>query len=173
MNKNLFLKLTLFFYLAALNVYTKNQDYIKETVEVSDFVGSEFYGYVDGVGDKTMFQLQSGERFMSVSDDGSIFLVDGTSAQQRIRKITKDGTVSTICSPTTIPSQIINPNRIPFVDSMIYSGNNSFLIWSQSKDALFSVDETFKSASILKSGLLTSFSGYFCRGICIDNFGNT
>ena len=56
---------------------------------------------------------------------------------------------------------------------MIYSGNNSFIIWSQSKDALFSVDEKFTTASIFKSGLLTGFSGYFCRGICIDNFGNT
>ena len=81
MKQNLIWRFALLFYFASLNAYTKNQDYIKETVEVSDFVGSEFHGYVDGVGDKTMFQLQSGERYMSVSDDGSIFLIDGTSAQ--------------------------------------------------------------------------------------------
>lgn len=159
-----------------LNVYSGEQIFISEPVDVSDFVGSEFYGYVDGVGDKTMFQLQSSDRYMSVANDGSMFLIDGSTSQQRIRKITKDGTVSTVASPTAIPSQIINPNRIPFVDSMVYFGNNSFLVWNYSRDAIFKVDEKFTSASIYKNGLLsdaTKILGYFSRGVCVDKLGNT
>ena len=70
--------------ISVLNVCCGDQIFISEPVVVSDFVGSEFYGYVDGVGDKTMFQPSfdtsgSGRSFLSLTanPDGSIYLLDG------------------------------------------------------------------------------------------------
>src|SRR5207245_6116579 len=64
--------------------YDTNGDYVQT------FAGSGFSGYVDGVGQMTMFNNPS----KIVSDStGNLFVLD--IANYRIRKITPDGTVST------------------------------------------------------------------------------
>jgi len=107
-----FLKqLALLLSISVLNVYCGDQIFISEPVVVSDFVGSEFYGYVDGVGDKTMFQPSfdtsgSGRSFLSLTanPDGSIYLLDGNGLQRRMRKITQDAVVSTFGDLTKVPT---------------------------------------------------------------------
>ena len=43
-------------YFFVTNVFCGSVIYLSEPVTVSTFVGSGFYGYMDGVGEKTMFQ---------------------------------------------------------------------------------------------------------------------
>jgi hypothetical protein len=69
---------------SAAQTYDTNGDYVET------FAGSGFSGYVDGVGQQTMFKGPS----QVVSDSlGDLFVLDV--GNSRIRKITPDGTVST------------------------------------------------------------------------------
>jgi len=66
------------------------QIYDTNNVVVQTFAGSGFSGYVDGVGQLTMFNNPS----QIVADSsGNLFVLDA--GNYRIRKITPDGTVST------------------------------------------------------------------------------
>jgi hypothetical protein len=64
--------------------YDTNGDFVQT------FVGSGFTGYVDGVGQLTMFNNPQG---VVADSSGNLFVLD--SGNFRIRKITPDGTVST------------------------------------------------------------------------------
>lgn len=66
------------------------QIYDTNNVVVQTFAGSGFYGYLDGVGQQTMFY----NPIAVVADQsGNLFVAD--SVNSRIRKISPDGTVST------------------------------------------------------------------------------
>lgn len=66
------------------------QTYETNNVVVQGFVGSGFYGHVDGQGTLTMFYNPSA---IVVDSSSNFFVLD--SSNYRIRKITPDGTVST------------------------------------------------------------------------------
>jgi serine/threonine protein kinase, bacterial len=68
----------------------KAQIYDTNNVVVQTFAGSGFSGYLDGVGQQTMFNYPSK---VAGDSSGNLFVLDGGNA--RIRKITSDGTVST------------------------------------------------------------------------------
>src|SRR5438445_11129471 len=66
------------------------QNYDTNNPVVQTFVGSGFYGYLDGQGTQTMFNNPSAV----VSDSSSnLFVLDN--GNSRIRKVTPNGTVST------------------------------------------------------------------------------
>src|SRR5437764_2880010 len=74
----------------AFNWSCQAQTYDTNNVVVQTFAGSGFSGYVDGVGQSTMFNNPKGV----VADSSSnLFVLDA--ANSRIRKITSEGTVST------------------------------------------------------------------------------
>lgn len=66
------------------------QDYDTNNVHVQPFVGSGFYGYYDGQGVLTMFNAPSA---IAADASGNLFVHD--SNNNRIRKITPGGTVTT------------------------------------------------------------------------------
>ena len=167
-----FLKqLALLLSISVLNVYCGDQIFISEPVVVSDFVGSEFYGYVDGVGDKTMFQPSfdtsgSGRSFLSLTanPDGSIYLLDGNGLQRRMRKITQDAVVSTFGDLT----------KVPTITSMVHDGLNSFFVWNYSRNAIFKLSESTFISEIYKSGVQSEVAkliGGFASGMCVDSQG--
>ena len=154
-----------------LNVYSGEQIFISEPVEVSDFVGSEFYGYVDGVGDKTMFQppfdtsgLGRSFLHMTANPDGAIYLLDGSGLQRRMRKITQDAVVSTFGDLTKVPS----------ITSMVHDGVNSFFVWNYSRNAIFKLSESTFISEVYKSGLQSEIAkilGGFASAMCVDSQG--
>ncbi len=66
------------------------QDYDTNNVFVQPFAGSGFYGYYDGQGVLTMFNAPSA---IAADASGNLFVLD--SSNNRIRKITPGGTVTT------------------------------------------------------------------------------
>jgi sugar lactone lactonase YvrE len=66
------------------------QIYDTNDVVVQTFAGSGFYGYLDGVGQQTMFHNPSA---IVADSSNNLFVLDADNG--RIRKITPDGTVST------------------------------------------------------------------------------
>ncbi len=158
-------------YISVLTVYSGEPIFISEPVEVSDFVGSEFYGYVDGVGDQTMFQPSfdtsgAGRSFLyqTANPDGTIYLLDGSGQQKRMRKITQDAVVSTFG----------DLNKIPSITSMVHDGANSFFIWSYSQNAIFKLSESTFISEIYKSGVQSEIAkiiGGFASGMCVDSQG--
>ena len=90
----------------------KAQIYDTNNVVVQTFAGSGFYGYLDGVGQQTMFY----NPMALVSDSsGNLFVLDASN--YRIRKITPDGTVSTFVGGGTslLPGFGTNVNLAPYV----------------------------------------------------------
>src|SRR5437016_11777985 len=87
--KSRFLLLTLVTVAASLS-YAVAQNYDTNNPVVQTFVGSGFYGYLDGQGTQTMFNNPSAVVADTSSD---LFVLDNTNC--RIRKVTPDGTVST------------------------------------------------------------------------------
>ena len=167
-----FLKqLVLLLYISVLTVYSGEPIFISEPVEVSDFVGSEFYGYVDGVGDQTMFQPSSDNSgsgrsflYLTANPDGTIYLLDGSGQQKRMRKITQDAVVSTFG----------DLNKVPSITSMVHDGANSFLIWNYSQNAIFKLSESTFISELYKSGVQSEIAkiiGGFASGMCVDSQG--
>lgn len=154
-----------------LNAYSGEPIFISEPVEVSDFVGSEFYGYIDGVGDQTMFQPSfdtsgSGRSFIYITanPDGTIYLLDGSGQQKRMRKITQDAVVSTFG----------DLNKIPSITSMVHDGANGFFLWNYSQNAIFKLSESNFISEIYKSGVQSEIAkilGGFASGMCVDSQG--
>jgi hypothetical protein len=75
---------------AATTLHTNAQFYDTNGVVVQTFAGSGFYGYLDGVGQLTMFDHP---HRVTADSSGNLFVFDG--GNYRIRKITPDGNVST------------------------------------------------------------------------------
>src|SRR5258708_18756363 len=67
------------------------QNYDTNNVVVQTFAGSGFYGYFDGKGTQTMFNNPSA---VVADSSGNLFVAD--TGNGRIRKITPDGTVTTL-----------------------------------------------------------------------------
>src|SRR3989442_15295483 len=66
------------------------QSYDTNNPVVQTFVGSGFYGYLDGQGTQTMFNNPSA---VGADSSSNLFVLDNSN--YRIRKVTPDGTVST------------------------------------------------------------------------------
>src|SRR5437899_10934213 len=90
---------------------TFGQNYDTNNPVVQTFVGSGFYGYLDGQGTQTMFNNPSAV----VADSSSnLFVLDNSN--YRIRKVTPDGTVSTFAGGGSgaIPGYGTNDSLSPY-----------------------------------------------------------
>src|SRR4026207_1584976 len=112
MNSRLFLLTSV--NVAASLSYSFAQNYDTNNPVVQTFVGSGFYGYLDGQGTQTMFNSPSAV----VSDSSSnLFVLDNFN--YRIRKVTPNGTVSTFAGGGggTIPGYGTNISLSPYTFS--------------------------------------------------------
>jgi hypothetical protein len=172
MKNNMFRLISIQCFLFVANVFCGSVIYLSEPVTVSNFVGSGFYGYMDGLGEKTMFQpnfdpsdLERSLLCMTIKSDGTIFLVDGSGGQGRLRKIIQDGTVTTVADFT----------KIPYIGSMADSGNGYLFIFNSSRDSIFKLVEPNISAQVYKNGMQSPTAkvlGGFGRSMCVDSYGN-
>jgi sugar lactone lactonase YvrE len=159
---------------ATLSVTSKERVNVVPTV--STFAGSN-EGYVDGIGTNAKFQASYG---VAVDSSGNVFVADRDN--QRIRKITLSGEVTTLAGHTTSGSidgigtnaKFFSPTGVA-VDK--FSGN------------IFVADrENHRIRKVTLSGVVTTFAGsgiagyadgagtnakfYNPRGIAADSFGN-
>ena len=172
MKINIFRLISIQCFLFVANVFCGSVIYLSEPVTVSTFVGSGFYGYMDGVGEKTMFQpnfdpsdLERSLLCMTITPDGTIFLIDGSGVQGRLRKIIQDGTVSTVADFT----------KIPYIGSMADSGNGYLFIFNSSRDTNYKLLEPNVSTQLYKNGMQSPTAkvlGGFGRSMCVDSYGN-
>jgi sugar lactone lactonase YvrE len=166
-----FKQLAALLFACVLNAFSGTQVFVSESVEVSDFVGSEFYGYVDGVGDKTMFQplfdtsgFGRSFLYMTVNPDGEIFLLDGSGLQRRMRKITQNALVSTFGDPT----------KVPTITSMVHNGVDGFYVWNYSRNAILKLSQSTFISEIYKAEVQSEIAkilGGFASGMCVDSQG--
>ena len=109
---------------AKAQIYDTNGDYVQT------FAGSGFSGYVDGIGQQTMFAFPSK---VAADSSGNLFVLDV--ANTRIRKITPNGTVSTFVGGGTgsLPGYGTNISLDSYIygtyaGSMIFDRSNTLLL---------------------------------------------
>lgn len=135
-----------------------DQIFINEPVTVTDFVGSGLEGRVDGIGGQTMFEVTETKRYYLAKDGfQNIFLLNGTYGEKTIRKISKDGVVSTLASVVDIKTFVFSPSDL-FV---LFNGINES-VSSTSDFKTFSIIN-FKNVPIAPQNL---------SGSCVDSSGN-
>ena len=147
-------------YQAEAQIYDTNGDY------VHTFAGSGFSGYVDGVGQSTMFNLPS----QLVADSHSnLFVLDV--GNQRIRKITEDGTVSTFAGGgSVIPG--VGTNAVFYLSTLAGMAiDHNDTIWVANAEYEYSLQlyQISNNAAVTVTTLPIS---PFPSGICVDSVGN-
>ena len=144
---------------------TKAQIYDTNNVVVQTFAGSGFSGYVDGVGQQTMFSSPTA----IVADTlGNLFVYDYYNT--RIRKITPDGTVSTFAGGgANLPGQGTNA-WLPFAETLTIDHSNTlYLVAYPSGNSMIRVGSDGFVSSIPLSGLA---GGQVRDGLCVDSGNN-
>jgi NHL repeat len=137
------------------------QIYDTNNVSVQTFAGSGFYGYLDGVGQQTMFYDPSGV----VADTFSnLFVVDASN--NRIRKITPDGTVTTFAGGGigSLPGYGTNVSLNNTWGSIAIDHLNTLLVTIGS--GLLKIDT---NGYVARTNLLGITS---TSGVCVDSANN-
>jgi len=135
------------------------QTYDTNSEVVQTFAGSGFSGYLDGVGQLTMFNYPN-----SIVADSHSNLFVWDSNNSRIRKIAPDGTVSTFAgggSLSSLPATGTNA-QISGVTSLTI--DHSDTLWASGNAGLWKIT----------SGAVVTFTGlgYGTIGVCADSVGN-
>jgi hypothetical protein len=154
----------------ALGWQTKAQNYDTNGDYVQTFAGSGFSGYVDGVGQLTMF---SGPSAIVADSHSNLFVWDANNS--RIRKIAPDSTVSTFAGGGTQSTGIGTNVSFLYLSSntqMTIDRNNT--IWMVGENFGNEYVELYK---ITSDGTTTSTNlwgiGFnLTDGICADSSGN-
>lgn len=149
---------------AAFSWQAMAQTYDTNGVMVQTFAGSGFSGYVDGVGQLTMFNNPNA----IVADSRSnLFVWDG--GNSRIRKIAPDGTVSTFAGggaqTTGVGTNVSLPGSLSFGCMTI---DRSDTIWAITFPSSIYLYKITPNATITRTSLSLSFP----QGICADSSGN-
>ncbi|MDR3572362.1 MAG: hypothetical protein P4L50_00735 [Anaerolineaceae bacterium] len=139
--------------------YDTNGDYVQT------FAGSGFSGYVDGIGQLTMFNNPNA----IVADlHGNLFVWD--SGNYRIRKITPDGTVTTFAgggSNAQGTGTNVNLETWPIGGLTIDRSNTLWAVTSQGVDELYKIT----GGAVVTFTNFSSLSGIL-MGVCADSVGN-
>jgi mucin-19 len=142
---------------ATLVLQSRAQTYDTNNVVVQTFAGSGFSGYVDGIGQQTMFNNPKGVVGDSLSN---LFVLD--TGNLRIRKITPDGTVSTFAGGD--PGGFLG--AIASAQSMAIDHSDTLWI------------PTFQYGNLVRVGSDGNASGIFWNGLgipwgaCVDSGNN-
>jgi sugar lactone lactonase YvrE len=140
---------------ASAQNYDTNGDYVQT------FAGSGFSGYLDGVGQLTMFNYPNA----IVADSSSnLFVLD--SGNYRIRKIAPDGTVSTFAGGGGggLPGYGTNVSLFSSFGSMTIDHSNA--LWIISGFSLLRIGSNAYVSNIVLNGLSGS------SGVCVDSGNN-
>jgi hypothetical protein len=140
--------------------YDTNGDYVQT------FAGSAFTGYVDGVGQQTMF---NGPARIVADSHGNLFVWD--SGNYRIREIAPNATVTTFVgggNQTTGVGTNISLSSLSAVQMTIDHNDNIWML-AYSSSSVY-VYEITSSALVTRTNLSLSTSS-FPDGICVDSLG--
>ena len=142
------------------------QTYDTNTVVVQTFAGSGFSGYVDGQGQLTMFH---GPLAIASDSSSNLFVMDYYN--NRIRKITPDGAVSTFAGGGTdgFPSYGTNASLPSAVTLTIDHSNTLYFIEYPSGTSMVRVRSDGYVTRIPLNGLA---GGQVHNGLCVDSGNN-
>ncbi|CAN1544661.1 Secretion system C-terminal sorting domain [Flavobacteriaceae bacterium] len=148
---------------------------ISPTGIVSTIAGSGVSGYVDGIGTSAQFNFPSG---IAVDGAGNVYIAD--SANNRIRKISTSGSVTTIAGSTSgfadgigITAKFNNPTGI----SIDNTGN--ILVVDNQNNRIRKISTTGLVSTLAGStpgyndGIGSAAQFYYPVGICTDTSGNS
>src|ERR1017187_8790482 len=141
------------------------QTYDTNNVIVQTFAGSGFSGYLDGVGQQTMFNAP----MAIVSDTASNLFVLDYANPVRIRKITPDGTVTTFAGGggNALPGYGTNV-LLPFAIKMTIDHSNTLYLMNYYGGSMLRVGSDGYVSNIPLSGL----SGGARSSLCVDSGNN-
>lgn len=152
---------------AALGWQAEAQIYETNNVVVQTFAGSGFSGYVDGVGELTMFNDPS--RLLSDSS-GNLFVWDNGNA--RLRKIKPDGTVSTFAGGGNQTTGVgTNVAFLTFDCMTIDRSDNIWAIFHPGGYPVYLYKIT-SNGTVTRTILPRPLSISIPLGMCIDSVGN-
>jgi len=141
---------------------TEAQIYDTNNVVVQSFVGSGFYGHVDGQGALTMFYNPSS---VVADSSGNLFVLDNSN--YRIRKVTPDGTVSTVVGGGQISPPGYGTNVSLSYNSLGQMAiDHSNVLWLAYSSSLLRIGVDGLVLPITLSGVS------YASGLCVDSKGN-
>jgi len=146
--------------------HTEAQNYDTNGDYVQTFAGSAFTGYVDGVGQQTMF---NGPARIVADSHGNLFVWD--SGNYRIREIAPNATVTTFAgggNQITGVGTNVSLSSLSAVEMTIDHSDNIWML-AYSSSSVY-VYEITSSALVTRTALSLSTSS-FPDGICVDSLG--
>jgi hypothetical protein len=144
--------------------YDTNGDYVQT------FAGSGFYGYVDGVGQLTMFHNPDA---VVADSHGNLFVWDSNNG--RIREIAPNTTVTTFAGGGSDNSGFGTNVSLPSINAVAIDTNNTIWFTAGSYSSTFFLYEITSDALVTRKSISTP--GYLSyssnpAGICVDSLGN-
>jgi len=152
--------------MASFGWHSHAQTYDTNNEVVQTFAGSGFSGYLDGVGQLTMFNNPNA---IVADSHSNLFIVD--TGNYRIRKITPDGNVTTFAGGggTAPPGIGTNVAFASDIYGLTIDRNDTLWTTPGSGSGLYKITS---SAAVTFSNLTFSGSGNGISGLCADSIGN-
>jgi hypothetical protein len=146
------------------------QTYDTNGVYVQTFAGSGFYGYVDGVGQLTMFHNPGA---VVADSHSNLFVWDSNNG--RVREIAPNATVTTFVGGGSDNSGFGTNVSLPSINAMVMDTNNAIWITAGSYSPTFYLYEITSDAFVTRKSI--SAPGYFSysanpAGTCVDSHGS-
>lgn len=151
-----------------LTCQTQAQIYDTNNVYAQTFAGSGFYGYLDGVGQLTMFH---GPNTVVADSHSNLFVWD--SSNGRIRKIAPNAAVTTFVGGGNDPVGFGTNVSLPSIYGMTIDNGDNIWFAAGYYSSSFYLYEITSSGFVTRKSLLSPW-GYSGNpaGICVDSKGN-